>query len=192
MRLRQRQPDDQDVLRFKAGVDRLQTEKAFDEQARADQQHRRERDFRDDQQTPRPTLPRPACSAAPALFELIVEVQARRLPGRGQTEEHSGQERKREREAQHAEVHADFDGARQARGTERKQQVNSESLLRATQAGEQQAFGRKLLDQTPAGGAQRGADGHLSVPRHSPRQSQVRQIDAGHQQHHADRCKQHP
>ncbi len=194
--LRQRKPDGQHVLRVEAGTDRLQSEKALDEQAGADQQHQRDRDFRDDQQAPRATLPRPADRSAPVLLELFAGVHARGLPGRGQTEDQPGHERKREGEPQHSEIHADFAGARQGRRAEREKQGNAmdgeQQPRRAAEQGKQHALGCELLNQTSARGAERRADGHLPVTRRGPHERQVRQIDAGDQEHRSDGPEQYP
>ena len=68
----------------------------------------------------------------------------------------------------------------------------SGTAQRAARGGQQQALGHQLAAQAPGACAQRRAHRHLLAARAAARQQQVGQIDAGDQQHQADRAPQQP
>ena len=53
-----------------------------------------------------------------------------------------------------------------------------------------QTFGEQLAGQTAATGSQRATDRDLSLPRRRSREQQVRDVDAGDEQHEGDRHRQ--
>ena len=55
---------------------------------------------------------------------------------------------------------------------------------------EHQTFGKHLAHQPPASGAKRRAHAELALARGAARQQQIRDVDAGHEQHQHDRADQ--
>ena len=69
---------------------------------------------------------------------------------------------------------------------ERHQQTQT-----ATGQGKQHAFREQLAGNPPASGSERGADGHLPLPRGRAREQEVGDVRAGDEQDKRDRAQQH-
>jgi hypothetical protein len=125
LRFRQHEAHRQDAIRIEARIDVAQTLKTFNQKPRADEQHERERNFRDDEQAAHTIAPPAFRRAAPALFERLVQVEPRSLQRGREAEDDACQKRDRQREAEHASVQRNLLRARHARRNQLQQHIHA-------------------------------------------------------------------
>ena len=115
--------------------------------------------------------------------------------GRGETDDDTGQEREGEGIEQNPLIDVDLRRAHQVRRHERHHGVERPARDEDAQypAGdrEQHAFDEQLPDDGAAAGAKRCAERDLASARRCASQQQVRDVEAGDRQQHADRRVQH-
>ena len=90
-RVRQRQLERERLLGFETGIDRLQADKAPDQQTRAGEQHDGQRQFDDDQRAAKARAAAAGHGPASALLQRGGEPAARRVERRHQAEENPRQ-----------------------------------------------------------------------------------------------------
>ena len=149
----------------------------------------------------RALLWRNARARRPAAFlQRGVEVGARSLQRREQTEQDAGAERDDHRERQHAPVERDgrsvFAETRQVGGVDREQRSNGDDAERPDRARRRRATAPRFRSSSwrmmrPRLGADRGSNRDLALARGRAHQQQVRDVRARDQQHEADRADQH-
>ena len=197
----QRHPDDlHDAVapaRFEAGRHRRETHEAVNQQAGADQEDERHRDLRRDQQRPQPlalTVGRRARRAGVqrVAFTKRGSADAQR---RHEANQHAREQRQAEAEGHHARVDDDAAGPWQhALGHERQRGADREPreqhAERRAQQRQHDGFGQQLPHDPPASRAEGHADGQFAAPRGETRHLQVRDVDAGDQQHERHRPEQ--
>src|SRR5262249_14661764 len=92
-------------------------------------------------------------------------------------------------------IHTDLVVARQRSGQQRFEQIDSPKRQQYAQSAanqtERETFNHYLPHDPPATRAETRADGQFTLPRRRPRQHQIRDVDAGHQQHERDRAEQY-
>lgn len=134
------------------------------------------------------------------LLERIVQVGARRLEGRRQTEQQAGEERESEGEEEDGAVDADLRQhrtgdrpslTRRAQGEQRLDRPCSQQHAEsASRESEEKALGEELRHDPRGACTQGRAEGHLAAPRRGARQLQIGQVDAGDEQDEPDRAEQ--
>ena len=184
------------MCRVEAHVDVENANQAADEEAGADEQHARERDFGDDQGVSHPGAPAAFSRAARGVLQGVRDRGAARLQRRHETENDAGHERDRQREAERRGVGADVTKQRdtdrvqpgeRAGARERQHQAHQRAAAR-----EHDALGQHLREQPAAPGPEGGANGDLFLPRRRAREEQVRQVGADDEHHHRHRARQYP
>ena len=108
-------------MRIEAGPHLLETQKALDEQPGANEQHERESNLADQQQTSC-TGSAMSFTATSALFQRAGDVELRSLEGRDDAEKNSGERGDAQSERQHAIIEA-MVGPRRPFGDYRHQQI---------------------------------------------------------------------
>ena len=183
-RARERDRDREHLVRVVAGVNAAQADEALEQQPRADEQHERQGDFAHDERAAQATPAAPGRPPA-AFFERLGQVRPRRAQGGREPEGQPGQERDREREAEHGRVYAERAGLvepREVRAAQRGQKVyapRGEENAEATAAeGQQQTLAQQLARDAPAARAERRADGEFPPPRRGAREQEVRDVGA--------------
>ncbi len=186
----------QEVARLEAEVGLLQADEAAQQQARADEQHERDGDLRDDQKAARTPDARLGGSAAPRLLEREVEVGLRDLQPRQQSHQQTRRQRDERREGQHPHVHTRLVEPREPQpfGHEREQGFDApqgqHDPERAARQRQQNALREQLPHDPPARRAERRAYRHLLVTRRRAREQKVRDVGARDEQHEADRAEE--
>ena len=191
LRARQTIFQGEQVLRLEPDVGLEQFAEAANQQAGRDQEQDRERDLRDDESAAHPIPARAAAAAASAFFQSGLQLRARQLQRRHETEQPAGDDREREREEKDAGVDRGVLRADKIlRQLEQSPQapVRQEHARAAAGQPEDRCFRQQLPDESPAARAQRGAHGHFPLPREAAGQQQVRQVRARDQQNRS-RCR---
>src|SRR6266849_3295546 len=185
----------QHVLCVEARIHRLQSQEAANQQARADQQDKRQSDLSDDQSATQ-SLASPVTGEASARrFQSIAEFDVRRFKRGEQTKDDAGNHGHHERETQHRGANFDALKISELLGSETDQYLRAPP--RQQQSGcsargrQQKTLRQQLPRKAPAPGTQRGAHGDLFLPRRAARQLEIRHVGAGNQQYKADRAHQH-
>ncbi len=183
--------------RFEAGRHRRETHEAVNQQARGDQEDERHRDLPGDQQRPQPLA---LAVARRARFAGVQrEAFAKRGPADAQRRHEADEQRRDERQAEAERHHArvDHDAAEAwQRGLRHERQRDADRDLRehhAERRAEQRQhdrFGQQLTHDPPASRAEGHAYGQFAAARGEARHLQVRDVDAGDQQHERHRPEQ--
>ena len=183
--------------RFEAGRHRRETHEAVNQQARADQEDERHRDLRGDQQRPQPLALTVARRARFAGVQR--EAFAKRGPADAQRRHEADQQRRDERQAEAERHHArvDHDAAeawqhelRHERQRDVDRDLREHHAERRAQQRQHDRFRQQLTHDPPASGAEGHADGQFAAARGEARHLQVRDVDAGDQQHERHRPEQ--
>ena len=187
---RQRDFHRQHLVGAESGIHLLKLPQAADQQAGADEQHDRHRDFGDDQQLARAAADRRALRAA-AFLQRVVEVLLRQVEGRHQAEQHARRHRRDQREDEHAAVQSDLIGARDAGRGKRGQRAcgpeRDQQAAGGAEQAERRALGQHLPHQLLSIRANRRAQGELTQPAGAVRQQEVRDVRARDEQDDDDR-----
>ena len=183
----------QQVAGIEAGLDMAKRQQAAQHDAGAHQQHDRERNLADDEQTAR--LEADGARFAAALFQGVVEIGPARADRRQHAGKDTGQHRCAEHEEQDTAVDRNLIGARYLIGEQggargeagaRQQQAHD-----STGRGEHERLDQQLLEHPGASGAERSTDRELLAPAERARKQQVADIGAGNQQHERHGREQH-
>ena len=179
-----------DALGIEAGGDLLQADEASHQQAGADQQHQRDRDFRDHEEAAQP-----APAAAEAAFALRVpaarlergvEIDARRAQRRREAEEDAGANRDGKGEDEHRGVEPNRfeprDVARVDRPDDLQRDLGDRQAGGAAENAEQHALGQQLADEAFPARAERRPDGDLFLPAGGAGEQQIGDVGARDQQ----------
>ena len=185
-----------DVGRVESGVDTHHLEEAADEQARADEQHERQRDFDHHERAAQPAAARVGRRSAPAFLHRPRQIRFRRLQRGREAEDHAGRQRQYQRECEHTRIHRDVRVAWQRERRDDQfeavhHRVADQDPEGAADRGEQDVLGEKLPQQPPASSAERGAHGDVALARRAARERQVRQVHATDEQQHPHGAEQH-
>ncbi len=171
----------------------LEPDEASDHQARADEEHEREGDFRGDQASAQTPLPRARC-AARGLLQVLVNGESGQLTCRRKAERDAGEHRHAKTERQHRPVDANVARHRQAVRAERDERADQphreQDAAGAADEREQDAFRQELRDDAPRRRAERHADGNLLLPGARARDEQTRHVGGRDQQQKTDRREQ--
>ena len=183
--------------RFEARRHRRETHEAVNQQARADQEDERHRDLRGDQQRPQPLALTVARRAR--LAGVQREAFAKRGPADAQRRHQADQQRRDERQAEAERHHARVDhdaaeawqrGWRHERQRDVDREPREQHAERRAQQRQHDRFRQQLTHDPPPSRAERHADGQFAAARGEPRHLQVRDVDAGDQQHERHRAEQ--
>ena len=129
----------------------------------------------------------PRRRAAAALLQGVVDVAARRQPGRQDAEQDAGQHRRARGEGEHGAIEghrqARLPGDLDARGERTGGPGGDQQAEAAAGEPEQHAFEQRLADQAQPRRPERGVQGEVAGPADVAGQLQVGQVGAGDQQH---------
>ena len=194
-RRRERQVDDQQIAGVETRRHRRQRGETAQQETRANQQHQRQPDLRHDQRAAKlPVTHAARRAAAPVLVERFAKVDACSLQRGHEAKDDAGNHRQDHREHRDGPFHANQLGAWQAghcgTGEQRHAPRRDQQANAGADARQHHALDNQLADEAPASGAHRGADGHLLLAAHGPRQQQVGHVGAGDEQHQRDRAQQ--
>ena len=165
----------------------------MNQQARADQQDERHRDLPGDQQRPQPLALTVARRARCAGVQR--EAFAKRGPADAQRRHEPDQQRRDERQAEAEHHHAGVDhdaaeawqhGLRHERQRDVDREPREHHAERRAQQRQHDRFRQQLTHDPPASGAEGHADGQFAAARGEARHLQVRDVDAGDQEHERD------
>ena len=184
-------------VRFEAGRHRREPHEAVNQQARADQEDERHRDLRGDQQRPQPLA---LTVAGRARFAGVQRATCAKggtadAQRRHEANQQGREERQAEAKRHHARIDDDAAGPRQQafrherqRGADRE--PREQHAERRAQQRQHDRFGQQLTHDPPASRAERHAHGQFAAARGEARHLQVRDVDAGDQQHERHRPEQ--
>jgi len=165
----------------------------LNQQARADQQHEGQRDLPNHQHAEH-AAPGARERHARGLLQCAMSFDADGVERRSEAEEDRRSTDDRDAEEHEAEVHAEFDPARDIVGHQRDQGAQADLAQghaeNAASDGEHAAFGEEMAYDARARRAQRHADGELPGARLSAHQHQAGDVDAGDEQQNGDSAKQ--
>ena len=166
----------------------LQVHQAAREEARADQEHERDGDLRDNERLGGAEPTAPDLVAADARLQAADEIEPAGVQRRRQPEQQAGDHRDRDGEHEHRSAHGRLH--RRVSRHEGEQRGNDPSRREhardAAERGQQKAFGQQLSDQACASGAQREPHRNLTLPRGRTRQQQIADVRARDDQHERD------
>ncbi len=190
---RRQHPREHDAAAVEAGLPVEQLPEAARQQARAHEQHQRERELRDDEPRPQPGVARVRLAKA---LERAAQIRPRGPPRRREPEEHGRGRREQEREERHAPVDAHLveprDGGRRQRHERARRPDGEREAERPAGERDHEALGQQLPHEAPAPGAERGAHGELGRPARRAHEQEARHVRARDEQHEADRAQEHP
>ena len=117
------------------------------------------------------------------------------LQCRDEAKNYSGEDGDKKREQQHSDIDRDFVEPRKISRSEPQQGIfqhdDRDKSDNAGDRSQQHAFGEQLTDEPAATRPERQADCNFALASSSPRQQQVRDIDAGDQEDAADSSEKH-
>ena len=183
--------------RFEAGRDRRETHEAVNQQAGADQKDERHRDLRGDQQRPQPLALTVARRARFAGVQR--EAFAKRGPADAQRRHEADEQRRDERQAEAERHHAcvNHDAAepwqcelRDERQRDADRELREHHAERRAEQRQYDRFRQQLTHDPPAFRAEGHAHRQFAAPRGEARHLQVRDVDAGDQEHERHRRDQ--
>ena len=173
------------VSRRKAQVYAHEPREALDEQTRTAQQHQRQSDLRRHQHA--------ACSLrhaeadAATAAEQVRGIASKHLPRRREPEQQGGRDHQPDGEAQQPPIQGDPLEPRHIGRQQRRNRFDrcgrQHESAEASQYGDDHALGQQLAQQPRRAAAHRRPDGELLLALRRSRQHQVRDVDAGDQQH---------
>ena len=191
---RQAEIHGEDIFGIQSDRHGLQAAEAAEQQPRRDQQHERESDFADNQQTPAPAASHGDGFAAPAFLQRLRGIAVRQLPCGRETEQQPGGDGDGEREEQHGPVNVQRHEFADLRGQQVRQQRHSPERQhksgKTAGAREQQAFDEQLPEQPPAAGAEREPHRDFLPPLRRTAEQEVGHVGAGDEQHDQHRPEQ--
>ena len=191
LRRRQAELGGQDVIGAEAQLGALEGDGAAQQQPGADEQHQRQGHLRDDEGVAKAVARGPA-AAPPRLLQDAVEVGARGLYGRHETEAEAGGRGQDEREGHHPAVEGqrarEHAGGREAQ-QEGEAPVADEQAERPAQQGQHRALGEELAQEPRPARAEGRAHRQLAPPAAGASEKQVRHVGACDEEHQADRAE---
>jgi hypothetical protein len=182
------------TLGAEAEIACLQLDEAAHQEPGAGQQHERQRDLGDDERAEHAVKPA-AAAVASSLAQRVARL-ARRDDGGDHAERETSRQRdgKRERDRRQIERHLIEARYEDAIADQREQAAMAQRRDREARhtsgGGERQAFDEHLAHQSAPLRAKGGAHPELALARGAPRQLQIRDVDARHQQHEHHRADQ--
>jgi hypothetical protein len=154
-----------DVGGLEAEIDIEQADEAAREEAGADEQDARQRDFGDDEGGAEALVPSAVGHTGAAILEDVLEVAARDLECRADTEDYANRDGDRGCPRERGAIHTDCGKERQRHliltGEVEGDGPGEDHAERCARAGEQETLGEHLSHETAAPGAQRGAHNEL-------------------------------
>jgi hypothetical protein len=148
---------------MKSEIDIEDAKEAADEQARADDEHARESHFRYNKSAANPCVAVALAGAAIGVLQSVVELDAGNLEGGEETEEDSSENGNQRSETDDGEIHMYVGEERDADGGQVRENActekSKEQAERGTAAGENDAFGKHLANETGLSSSERGANG---------------------------------
>ena len=185
----------QQRLRAESRVDVQQRDEAANQEPGADGENDRQRDFGDDERRTRATCRLRAHGSASRVSKRAGELEAGRGQRRDCADDETGRQRRGSREHQDSAVDRDGVEARQIDRSQRQKSRHAPACDReggqAAGKSEHQAFNQRLLNESPAPGAERETHGHFTLSRHAACEEQVRHVHAGQRQEEDDAGEQH-
>ena len=158
-------------------------------QARGDERHDRQRDFRDDESALQRAAAHHRGSGAARIERLTQRIAGEEQRG-NQAEHDAGRNREPDRPEHDEAIDRDLGLPRQMDWTEPIEDAYTAACqqqpARAAEYREHEVLGQELPHEAEPRGAQRTADRELALARLGPRQHQVRDVDARDEQHEAD------
>ena len=169
----------------------MQRVEAAQHQARAEQQEDRQRHLRRGERAAQPLAPQPGRGVRGAVAQRLGQVQAQRLrpPARSRRETSSGSRAPRRRAACAARCRAARAPAAPPAPCAAIMRTPTHAKTSPSSAArdrEDEALGQELPRQPRLAGADRGAHRDLALPALGPREQQVGDVGAGHQQQEED------
>ena len=187
--------EQQHVLPVESQFDGVEVRQRAPEQARGHDQHQRESNLRHDEDLAQPHATPAAAGRSgertgPNLLQRRHQIDAGSLNRRGQPEHQSGEDRKRERHAQHVPVQLRVQReVFAAVGEQEREHADAprgeQQAEHATDRGEHHAFGQKLSNDPHPAGADAEPHSDFAPPRRRARQQQVGDVGARNQQNQA-------
>ncbi len=179
-------------MRAISQIDLQQAQQAAREQAGSHEEHRRQRDFADDE---RPAhVPSAGEHAAAVAGQGLTHVHATGLSQRGPREQQRGSERNAERDREHARVQADRSEvwhSRRRRCLECLEAPQPDQHAECAAGDrEQQALGEQLARQAPSRRPKGDSHRNLSAARLVPSQREVGDVRAADQEQQRDRAQE--
>ncbi len=167
-----RHPQREDVLRAAADVYASQPHKRLQEQAGANQQNKRQCDFRADQQGTQAARSRTPPKCPGATLERVGHIQASELNQWNEAERDGRQHGYREREREDAPIQGEGFEARHCAGGQVGQELErcpgQKKPQCASRSAQKEAFAKKLAHQLPGSGTQRRSHCHFFAPLRRP------------------------
>ena len=185
----------QHVVRIETGIDAVQRPQTADHQPRADQQHKRESHFANNQDVARRAAARIRVRPTESLFQPVIYIRTREAPGGRKPGDQTGGDGNREGESQNLRVETNRSGLRQLIAEEcddkRDAAMSHEQTERAARRREQHSLREHLLNHSPPTRTERRADGNFFAPPERLRQHEIRDVGAGDQKYKRNRTQQH-
>ena len=165
---------------------------ALQGQPGAGEENQRQGRLRNHQRGAEPAVP--SAGVLPRLSQRVGEANRRALQRRGETEEHCGDERGENGEAQDWPLHPDGLQAREGLLAEPvhapEDRERDDDAEAAAHHAEHEALHQELTQQRAPAGSQRSPDDQLSAATRSPDQLEMGEVGAGDEQHEAHRAEQ--
>jgi hypothetical protein len=179
---------------LEAGLDRQHPGEASQEESRADHQHEGKRDLGRDEPGEEALLTRARAFSAVAAGEVVEEPRIGEVGRGSEAEEEAGDEGDAEREQEHAPVASHLLQPGKTRGHEPQERAGQgrgeQQGEPAPEDREQRALGEGLAHDAGPRRAERPPDRDLAVAGRGPGQEQAADVDAGDEEHDADRAQQ--
>ena len=189
----QRESHGEQMVRLETGLDARDLAERAHHQARAGEQHERQRHF-DDHEAAAQTMRAGRCAGRAAARQRRLTANAGRLKRGKGAEDDAADGGRGEREETGGRIDSHFVEARGALGRDRDQDAQEPDgqhhAQHAADGRHQRALGQHLQRQAQASAAERGADGELVLARGAARDQQIGDVDAGHEQQAADGAEQ--
>ena len=162
------------------------------EDAGAGEQHEGEGELEDDQSGGEPASA-VAADGARAFLQDLVEVGARGAERGGDAKNQAAEDAERGEVAKDGVVHGElhpvgFADIRYGEIEPADAEDAEDKTEGAAENAEQDAFDEELADDAPAGGAERGADGHLTLAADGAAEHHVGDVGAGDEEHERNRA----
>ena len=193
-RLGQRDLHREHIPRVESGIDILQANKALQQETRADQEDKRERDFGNNEGVADTVAPGPGRGAAAAFLEGFSQLGLGTGNRGDKAKKNPGNNGGRQGHQQHAQIEIGFgdsrDGLRTKARSKSNPQIGEQRAGQSADEGKQNAFGKHLPEQARRPGAKGDPNREFTFACSGPREQHGREIGAGNQEHERDRAEQ--
>ncbi len=181
-------------MRIEAEPDRPGIGETLQHQSGGAEEHERECDLRDHKQIARAARTRSVRAAVSAGFKSELDIGARGVPRRPETEQNAGDKREREAEHEHPPAQRDILETRNARRRQRNEDVASPGRQTKSEPAadqrEDDALDQKLPDDLPARRSHRSTHREFTRSRGTTRRQQIGEIRAGNEENERHRAEQ--